>query len=69
MTREESRKIRRTVRTITAELVDSALAEGLYHAELEKRMGHALKIGTETAYAANQACAEEAAILSNRVER
>jgi len=66
MTRDHERTIRRHIRSVTAELVAKALEAGVYHTELEKLVGKPIRLGTENAYAAAQACAEELATLSHR---
>jgi hypothetical protein len=68
MTRAEERTIRAHVRNITASLVRQALDAGVYHTELEKRVERPIRIGTENAHAAAQACADELATLSHRAE-
>lgn len=69
MTRAEERTIRQHVRQITAELLGRALDAGVYHTELEKLIGHPLRLGTTEAFASAQACADELAAMRNRTER
>lgn len=58
MTRNEQRKVKQAIRSVTVAVVEAAMRDGRYHDALEQAIGP-MKVGSELALVAAQECSEE----------